>query len=370
MRRGYYVIRRDEDWIHAWSEGQAVVPPFPQTLDTSSSMALVTVPESKDAVDVKITKVVESTGFVHVWVRETMRGEECMTHPGEKAPVEAVFVPRIEKPVKFYVEEARAEGCGEPPTTAVRCRKAEDKEWADKLEAQPGDLVDCELTTQSRGKFAVVDRALFLTDLPGGSTSKLAYQNGPTRATFRVDAFGTYALRGEATDESGRKGNAKIEITAAPPKTKEALVQLMWTNFDPSDDPDTFPRLTLTAHAGAGASARECTLDKQPAELCEVRRFSAYIMMKLKPSSESLPLFVRYVDERVDKGPLACIQVWYDGTRTAELCDRRHRDPDERWDVGVVDMATGKLGEPLPPASADAGVEGGAKKPATRPAAK
>lgn len=363
--RGYWVVRTAEDWNKAWPDGQ--VPAFPQSLDTSTSMALMAVPDSRDAVGVKIAKIVESTGFIHVWVRETMRGEACMTHASDKTPVEALYVPRIEKPVKFYVEEARGESCGDPPVTALKCRKAESKEWVTKLEVQPGDLVDCELTSEARGKFAVVDRALFFSDVPGGSTAKLAYQKGPSRATFRVDAFGTYGIRGEATDDSGRKGLAKIEVIASPPKSKDALVQLVWTNFDPGDDPDTFPRLKLTATAGTAPSARECSLDRQPPDLCEVRRFSAYTMMKLQPSSEKLSLAVRYIDERADKGPLACVHVWFEGARTAELCDRKHRDPDERWDVGVLDMATGKLAEPLPSGAADAGVEAGAKKPATPP---
>jgi hypothetical protein len=360
--RGYWVVRNNDDWNKAWPEGQ--VPAMPATLDTSSTVALVVVPDSRDAVDVKVTKIVESTGFIHVWVRETMRGEECVAHASDKTPVEALYVPRIEKPVKFYVEEARGDSCGSPPTVEVRCRKGDEKDWSNaKLEIQPGDLVDCELTSQTRGKFAVVDRALLFSDVPGGSTAKLAYQGGPTRATFRADAFGTYGIRGEASDESGRKAMAKFEITTAPPKSKDALVQLVWTNFDPGDDPDTFPRLTLTATAGSPPNARECSLDKQPPDLCEVKRFSAYTMMKLKASSEKAPLSVRYVDERVEKGPLACIHVWFEGTRTAEICDRKHRDPDERWEVGVLDMSTGKLGEPLPAAALDAGVEAGAKKP-------
>lgn len=366
---GYWVVRTNEDWSRAWPEGQA--PAFPPTLDPASTMAVIVVPESKDAVDVKVTKLVESTGFIHVWVRETMRGEACMAHASDRTPVEALYVPRIEKPVKFYVEEARAESCGEPPVTQLKCRRAEAKDWQQgKLEVQPGDLIDCELTSEARGKFAVVDRALYFSDLPGGSTAKLAYQKGPSRATFRVDGFGMYGLLGEATDDSGRKGISKIELTAAPPKTKDAVVLLVWTNFDPGDDPDTFPRVTLTAMASAAPNARECSLDKQPPDLCEVKRFSAYTMMKLKSSSERLPLSVRYVDERVDKGPLACVHVWYDGTRTAEVCDRVRRDPDARWDVGMLDMTTGKLVEPPPAASADAGVEAGTKKPAAKPAAK
>jgi hypothetical protein len=161
-----------------------------------------------------------------------------------------------------------------------------------------------------------------------------------------------------------------MEITATPPKTKDALVQLVWTNFDPGDDPDTFPRLTLTANTGDPPNVRECSLDKQPPDLCEVRRFSAYTNMKLKASTDKAPLSVRYVDERIEKGPLACIHVWFEGTRTAEVCDRKHRDPDDRWEVGVLDMATGKLGDPLPSGPVDAGVEAGAKKPATKPATK
>lgn len=331
---------------------------MPATLDTSSSMLLLAVPESKDAVDVKMTKVVESTGFLHVWVRETMRGEGCVAHAGDRAPHEAIIVPRIEKPVKFYVEEARAESCGDPPKAEVRCRTGESKDWTTKIDAQPGDVVDCEMTVQTRGKFAVIDRSLLLSDVPGGSTAKLAYDKGPVRAKFRIDVFGTYLVRGEATDESGRKGTSQVEVTAAPGKTKDAVVQLVWTGFDASDDPDTFPRLTLAAHVGP----RECSLDRQPPDLCEVKRFSAYTIMRLKASDEKVPLSVRYVDERVEKGPLACIQVWFEGARTAELCDRKHRDPDERWDVGVVDMATGKLLEAQPAAPVDAGVEAGAPK--------
>ena len=59
--RGYWVVKSTEDWNKVWGEGQQ--PVFPAKLDTSTSMAFVVVPESKDAVDVKITKIVESTGF-------------------------------------------------------------------------------------------------------------------------------------------------------------------------------------------------------------------------------------------------------------------------------------------------------------------
>lgn len=324
---------------------------MPATLDTSSSMMLLAAPESKDVVGVSMTKVVESIGFVHVWVRETMRGEGCVAHPGDVAPREAVVVPRIEKAVKFYVEEARAETCGDPPRTVVRCRRSGARDWSTKLDAAPGDILECEMTAEAKGKFAVVDRALLLGESPGGSTAKLAYQTGPTRALLRVDVFGAYTIRGEATDESGRKGTSAAVVQVAPPKTKDAIVELLWTGFDPSADPDTFPRLTLRAQAGS----RECSLDKQPADLCEVKRFGAYTTMKLNAGDTRAPLTVRYVDERPEPGPVACVQVWFDGARTAETCDRKHRAADERWDVGTVDVATGKLVEPGAADAADGG---------------
>ena len=68
----------------------------------------------------------------------------------------------------------------------------------------------------------------------------------------------------------------------------------------------------------------------------------------MKAGDKHVPLDVLYADERVEKGPLVCIQVYFDGTRTGETCDRKHRDPDERWNVGIVDMATGKLLDPAP----------------------
>ena len=78
----------------------------------------------------------------------------------------------------------------------------------------------------------------------------------------------------------------------------------------------------------------------------------------------------------IEKGPLVCIQLYFDGARTGETCDRKHRAPDERWQVGAVDMASGKLLEPASgdagPAGADAGAADAAapKKAPPKPAPK
>jgi hypothetical protein len=362
LRPGYYVVRGTEDWANAWPGGSA--PPMPSTLDTRTSMLLLAVAEAKDTVQLQVQKVVETGDALHVWVRETKAGQNCSPKL-ERTPFDAVVAPRIDKPLKVYVEEERAESCGEAPAVGVNCRLNDTPQWLPKISAQPGDNIDCEMSSETRGKFALVDSVLTLGELPGGSSSKLAYTKGPARGTFSIDVFGKYVVHAEATDEAGRKSEAAATIEVLPPKTRDVLVQLVWTNFDVSDDPDTFPRVKLrateqTLDARKKATTHECSLETPRPELCEVKTRSAYTHMRLKASEKQLPLDVLYTDERIEKGPLVCVQLYFDGARTGETCDRKHRDADERWQVGVVDMATGKLVESSAgSADAGAGTDGG-----------
>jgi hypothetical protein len=380
LRGGYYVVRSAEDWQNAWPSGNA--PPMPSTLDTSRSMLLLAVADEKDTVHLQIDRVVETGDRIHVFARATKAGQNC-TAKLERTPTDGVVAPRIDKPVKFYVAEAPGESCGDPPAVSVNCRVNETPTWAPKVTAQPGDKVDCEMSSETRGKFAIVDSALSLAELPGGSSAKLAYTKGPSRGAFSIDVFGSYVVRAEANDEAGRKTIVTSKVDALPPKTRDVLVQLVWTNFDVSDDPDTFPRVKLrateeTRDAKNKPVVNECSLDAPRPELCEVKTRSAYTHMKLKASDKRVPLDVLYADERIEKGPLVCIQLYFDGTRTGETCDRKHRAPEDRWHVGIVDMATGKLLEPAAiDADAGAGDAGGAadagapakKPPVTKPAA-
>ena len=371
LRTGYYVVRSLEDWQNAWPNG--VSPPLPSTLDTRQSMLLLAVAEKKEVVQLQIHKVLETGEKIYVWVKETAAGQNCSAKV-ERTPFDAVTAQRNDKPVQFFVEEDRAESCGEAPGVVVNCRVNDAPAWKPNVTAQPGDKVECEMSAESRGKFALVDNVLSLAELPGGSSAKLAFTRGPARGGFAIDVFGKYSVRAEATDEAGRKSQALATIDALPPKTKDVLVQLVWTNFDVSDDPDTFPRVKLRAveEGKDRKSDKECSLDTPRPELCEVKTQSAYTHMKIKASDKRLPLDVLYVDERIEKGPLVCVQLYFDGARTGEKCDRVHRNPDERWSVGTVDMATGLLTE-LAPSASDAGVddggaEGGAvKKPVAQP---
>ncbi len=361
LRPGYYVVRGQEDWTNAWPGGNA--PPMPSTLDTKTSMLLLAVAEAKDTVQLQVQKVVETGDAVHVWIRETKTGENCSPKL-ERTPFDAVVAPRIDKPLKIYIEEERADSCGEPPAVGVKCRLNDTPQWLPKLVAQPGDNIDCEMSSETRGKFALVDSALTLGQLPGGSSSKLSYTKGPARGTFAIDVYGAYVVHAEATDEAGRKTQAAATIDVLPPKTRDVLVQLVWTNFDASDDPDTFPRVKLrateeTLDAKKKPVTNECSLDTPRPDLCEVKTRSAYTHMRIKASEKLLSLDVLYTDERIEKGPLVCVQLYFDGARTGETCDRKHRDPDERWQVGTVDMASGKLLEPAITTGTGAGADGG-----------
>lgn len=370
LRAGFAVIRSSDEWQNAWPAGN--VPSMPATLDTARSMLLVAVAEDKDTVQMQIQKVVETGDRVHVFVRETKAGKNCTTKR-EHTPLDAVITERIDKPVKFYVEEERAESCGDAPAVVVNCRANAAPAWTPKVSAAPGDKVECEMSAETRGRFAIVESAIALGELPGGSAAKLAYTKGTLRGAFDVDVFGSYVVKAEAKDEAGRITSVNATVDVLPPKTKDVLVQLVWTGFDANDDPSTFPRVKLrateeTRDAKGKPLAHECSVVTARPELCDVKTRGAYTHMTLKAGDKRVPLDVIYADERAEKGPLVCIQVYFDGARTGETCDRKHRAPDERWSIGIVDVATGRILDPAP-GVADAGAHdsgtdaGPAKKP-------
>lgn len=372
LRAGYFVVRGPEDWQNAWPEGKA--PPLPATLDVARQMLLLGVAGHKDVAKVEIKRAVETANAVHVWVKETGFGEGCPKRL-ERTPFDAVVAPRVDKPVRVYVDDDPGESCGAPPIASVQCRQGEAREWSTDLTASPGDTIDCEMKAESRGKFALVDHVLTLAELPGGSTAKLAYAKGPVRGAFTVDVFGVYTIRAEATDDSGRKTSAVAKVTAAPPRSKDVLVAIVWSNFDVSDDPSTFPRLRVqTTDVDARGQKVTCASDDPTPVACDVKARGSYINLRLGASDHRVPLDVTYVDERVEKGPLVCVQLWFDGKRTAESCDRKARSAGDAWAAGTIDMATGALLEPqladagAPDAAADASSKA-APKATPKPAA-
>ena len=368
-RGGFFVVRSTEDWQRAWPADKA--PPLPPTLDPTSQMLFLAVSETQEITRVKVQRVLETAELLYVWVRETKVGEGCTNKSTERA-YDAVVAARADKPVRFMVDQESGESCGQPPTAGVECRLTNQQAWTKKVEAQPGDAIECAMTASARGKFELVDKNLSMAELPAGSTAKLAFKKGPERAELEVDVYGTYAVNAEAADEAGRRGKASATIEVKPPKTKDVLVQLVWAGFDRSDVSDTFPRVNLRV-AEEGPKGQRCSAEIPIPGLCEVKTRGAYTYMRVPEGNRRLPVSVQFLDERFEKGPGPCVHVWYDGVRTAETCDRAHRDADEIWRVGLLDTTTGKLTPdttPPPSAVVDAGAPEPAKKPGSKPPAK
>jgi hypothetical protein len=360
---GYRVIRSHDDWNDAWPTGN--VPDLPETIqDQKHFMGIFATSESKSTVHLKITRALETAEFIFIWVSEQKLGDQCMPKKGGRA-YDFVSAPRLDKPIRFYVQAEGGETCGPPPTAKVECRVSGQDKWAAKITAQPGDAVECALTANSQGKFEITERLLDIAGLPAGSSSKFKFSRGSERGVFEVDVYGDYKVKAEAIDEGGRHGTGDASIEVRPPKTKDVLVQLVWSNFDIKDVSDSFARVNLRV-SEPGARGQRCSADIPVAGLCDVKTRGSYTYMTIPAGDRKLPISVQYIEEKAEKAPSPCVHVWFDGERTAEACDHGKRDAEEIWRVGTVDTTTGKLGadeppSPPPPPSA---------KPATKPVPK
>jgi hypothetical protein len=349
LRTGAYVVRSVEDWNRMWRH-VSDVPELPQDLDTSKDMLLVLANQDETIGRLWVTRVVETGGHVAVFLRETTLGEGCVRRPEDPFALDAVIIPRIEKPLKIYIEEVNGEACGAPPKVEIACRLATAQTWSSKMTAKSGDVVECELSSTLEGKYALVDQMLSLVDIPPGSKAKLAFsKRSTTRATLALDAFGTYAIRAEATDEAGRKGQATARIDVVPKKTRDVLLQLSWADLDEGDPATPLPRVLLRV-AQEGPRGQRCSAEVPVPGLCEAKTRGPYTYMKIPARHRrKLAMSLLYLDERPQAGPSPCVNVWFNGERTASICDRDHRHAEDRWEIGIVDTANGKIAAPKPP---------------------
>lgn len=362
VRTGAYVVRGDADWQKMW-RGATEVPAFPQTLDPVKDMLLVIANQDPTVAGMKVTRVVETGGLLTIWVRQTMLGEGCVRRPDDPTAIDAVVAPRIDKPLKFLIEDEDGPSCGEPPKAEIGCRVAAAQSWSSKMTAKTGDLIECELSSIARGKYELVDQLLTLADLPPGSKTKLTFTKGSTRATLALDQFGTYAVRAEATDEAGRKGRATALIDVLPKKTRDVLLQLAWTDLDTGDLNAPSPRVLLRV-TQEGPRGQRCSAEVPVPGLCDAKTRGSYTYMRIPASRRKLPLSLLYLDERPQAGPSPCVNVWFNGERTTAVCDHDHRHAEDRWELGILDTLTGKINPPKPPPPPPD------PKPAAKPAAK
>ncbi len=343
---GAFVVRDADDWRKMW-KGVADPPAYPKSVDPD--MLVVVANRDQLVSTLEVTRVLESAGLVNVWVRQTMIGEGCARRADDPPSLDAVVTPRIDKPFKFYIEDEDGPSCGEPPKAQIACRLAKADSWASKMTAKPGDVIECELSSVARGRYELVDQTLTLTDLPPGSNAKLEFgSSGATRATLALDTHGTYAVRGEATDEAGRRGRATALIEVLPKKTRDVLLQLSWSDVDTDDPNAPSPRVLLRV-TQEGPRGQRCSSEVPVPGLCDAKTRGDYTYMRIPASRRKLPLSLLYLDERPQVGPSPCVSVWFNGERTTSLCDRDHRHAEDRWELGTLDTTNGKVSPPKPP---------------------
>jgi len=345
---GAYVIRSRGDWEKMWS-GKDDIPSIPEGIDLQREMMFVVATDDAIVSKLEIGRVIENGGNVSVFVKQTMLGEGCVRNKGDdRSGLDAIVTARIDKPIKFVVEDEDAATCGPPPKAEVSCRVGAAQTWAPKITAKAGEVVECELASVATGKYTLVDQVLSLGDVPPASKSKLTFSKGSVRAKLSPDVFGTYAIRAEATDEAGRKGFGTAMVEVLPKKTRDVQLQLAWSDTETLDPATPLPRVLLRV-SGEGPKGQRCSSEVPVPGLCDAKTRGSYTYMKIPASRRKLPLSLLYLDERATTGASPCVHVWFNGERTASVCEHVHRHAEDKWDLGAIDTATGKIIPPAPP---------------------
>lgn len=369
MKPGLFVVKSDEAWRGIW---ERAIPKLPPGVDFQRTMIVAAAGESKDLDSIKVVKLTDAENTLHLFVKETRRGKNCLK---SKDPITLDFAiaDRVDKPLVVHVDVAEAPGCGEAPEASVKCGTEGSSDMKAELEAAPGDLIECHADVALKGTFAIVERTWNLQDAPKGTAAKLNYDPSGARTSFMTDVFGRYAVRYDVVDDAGRRTKANAVITIPPPKSDNPFVQLAWSGFDASDDPATFPRVYLVAVRTSDASdcstkPQEAGAAKSSAAWCDVKSQPTVRNMRLGTGGNigDVPLFVHYQDERFEGGPFLCVRTFFNGTKTAEVCDKSKRDAGAMWRPGVLDARTGTL-VPIRDGGLDAGAPTDTGKPKAKP---
>ncbi len=344
-KSGYHFVHSADEWKALFPGGE--IPPLPTDLNFTRKMMIIAVADGKKVTHVKVTKVLDTASAVHLFVRETMEGQNCKSdHDGNA--YDAVITERLDKNIQVHVEVEPGKSCGAPPSARVTCRVGQGQ-WENKISAQPGETVECEAVPEVTGAFAIVDQAWHFTSIPGGSAAKMTFSKNNTHASFPVDGFGSYLVAFEVADEAGRKGTVQATVEVLPPKDGDTYVQFAWAHFDATDDPSTFPRVTLRITEDK-TNPRVCAKDvsKKP-DFCDIREQPPTVLYHLKGARDKFLVEASYQDERAKGGPYVCVRTFFNGAKVADQCDDNPRPPDSVWTVGLLDAKTATIGAPPPP---------------------
>jgi hypothetical protein len=373
---GYAVLRNVDDWDLFFGDPSIRA----NGIDWQQTMVIAGYADDSTLSALEIRKVTDNGDTVNVFATEVGAGDGCKQRQDHPA-YSVVTVDKRNEPVLVYVEPERAERCeADPPKISVSCRIPPAKEWTnDGITAPLGQSVECVAAVDPNQRRTIVDRDWSIRELPRGSDSRVTLIDEARKASIVVDALGTYRLRVAATDEAARVGEAIAKIEAPPP-SDDFYVELVWSNFTSSDDPDTFPRIELRAKEPAGRdvnivpvattppskatsvlnqrrppaaapakpAAKECSLElaDHPA-WCDAWKYGKNTVMRLRGSTGGrFAIQVHYTDDRFAGAPVACIRTFAKGKMALELCDNQVRKAESNWDIGAIVEATGKFDVP------------------------
>jgi hypothetical protein len=388
LERGFFVVKSDLEWHQHWPNVETEkVPVLPADFSFAKEMLFIAAPPGHDVISTELSSVVVNEGGIHAYVTETDPGVDCAGPDKDAKPnYDIARLPLVDgKDVQFHIEAIPGDACGSAPEAKITCRAetAAHGPFVEKLTVDPGTKVGCIV-----GKFTsprpVIDLTWTFPSLPFGATSKMVVGNRGTGVTFTPDVFGTYGLQLEVLDDLQRRGTSTVDVEVVP---KDPLVlQMLWTKFDPDDDPSTFPRIELHALAlnpdGGPLGAPPVKYVKKPTKpgeapdepplpgtaaappivwgkaggcsvegaetYCKAKPIGFTTVMSLEPSAAHLyAVGVHFIDERVKGQAVPCVRSYRAGKLVADLCDTNARKADSWWLVGVLDAATAKTVETL-----------------------
>jgi hypothetical protein len=391
LNRGYWIVKSEREWRELWSIDADRIPLLPSGIDFGTEMLIVAAPADPEATDAHLHHVIDTPeNGVHIYVSQILPGIGCPAARQDRVPVDLARVRSLDKEIHFHVDTKNEDPCAPPSEAKIACRADGTADYQEKLSVDPGKKVSCHSHGKT-GSRAMLDRTWSFRATPKGSVAKMTIADGEASISFATDAFGTYSVGLDVTDDLGRTSMATTEVTAAPPKDA-LVVQMLWTQFQPSDDPTTFPRVELhlvgekappplaPGKIAPPLAARsqpwilvhgDCTVDNtHPPPWCHARELAPTTIEEV--SIDANPLYrigVHYLDDRYAGQPVLCVRT-FRGALAGEWCDEKVRAEGNWWDVIRVDSTTGK--PPAPPApppapSASAAPASSASPPAPSP---
>jgi hypothetical protein len=355
QKAGYFAIRDANDWLKIWDDprpDRPRPPPAPQ-IDWDKTILISAAATTPNATGIEIEKVIATENqALQVYVLEHVPGENCPDKLPKDPPIDIVAASKPADVVTFWVDRDVGVSCGARPNVRVQCRIMSSGAAgiaSDEITAAPGQVVNCDgLKSDPGSARAIMDRNWFFTLAPNGSTSKMKLSTNNESVTFPIDAYGTYTVRLEVTDNEGRSndGVATIEV---PPPADETVVQLGWGKITAQDDPTTFPRIELrVTESGSRQTCSTAQETSRPA-WCRMDALAALTHVRVKPAEKKAYKFsVKYIDTRYQGGPMVCLRVFAKGQKPAETCDDNKRNENTTWDVGFLDFESGAFLEKEP----------------------